>query len=173
MIPVAYDFAIICFFSFSFSLLFCIKNMKYNNIILVLEGLKEIIQTIRAVLLCCCCLVMKSCPTFHAKRPHWKRLWCWEGLGAGREGDDRGWDGWMASPTRWTCVWVNSGNWWCTGRPGMLWFMGSQRVGHDWTELKWKSLKGLDFHKAVWKISPCLGFVFKGTRAHLLFLLLL
>ena len=62
---------------------------------------------------------------------HWKRLWCWEGLGRG-EGDDRGWDGWMASLTRWTLVWVNSGSWWWTGRPGMLWFMGSQRVRHDW-----------------------------------------
>ena len=67
---------------------------------------------------------------------HWKRLWCWEGLGAGRKGDDRGWDGWMASLTRWTWVWVNSGSWWWTGRPGVLKFMGSQRVGHDWaTEL--------------------------------------
>ena len=70
---------------------------------------------------------------------HWKRLWCWEGLGAGGEGDDRGWGGWMASPTRWTCVWVNSRSWWWTGRPGMLQFMRSQRVGHDWaTELKLK-----------------------------------
>ena len=69
---------------------------------------------------------------------HWKRLWCWEGLGAGDEGDDWGWDGWMASRTRWTRVWVNSGSWWWTGRPGMLRFMGSQRVGHDWaTELNW------------------------------------
>ena len=67
---------------------------------------------------------------------HWKRLWCWEGLGAGGEGDDRGWDGWMASLTQWTWVWVNSRSWWWTGRPGVLWFMGSQRVGHDWvTEL--------------------------------------
>ena len=67
---------------------------------------------------------------------HWKRLWCWEGLGAGGEGDDRGWDGWMASLTRWTWVWVNSGSWWWTGRPGVLRFIGSQRVGHDWvTEL--------------------------------------
>ena len=67
-----------------------------------------------------------------------ERLWCWEGLGAGGEGDDRGWDGWMASLTRWTWVWVNSGSWWWTGRPGMLQFMGSQRVGHDWvTELNW------------------------------------
>ena len=69
---------------------------------------------------------------------HWKRLWCWEGLGAGGEGDDRKWDGWMASPTQWTWVWVNSGSWWWTGRPGVLWFMGSQRVGHDRvTELNW------------------------------------
>ena len=63
---------------------------------------------------------------------HWKRLWCWEGLGAAGEGDDRGWDGWMASPTRWTWVWVNSRRWWWTGRPGVLRFMGLQRVGHDW-----------------------------------------
>ena len=69
---------------------------------------------------------------------HWKRPWCWERLRAGGEGDDRGWDGWMASPTRWTWVWVNSGNWWWTGRPGVLWFMGSQRVRHNWvTELNW------------------------------------
>ena len=69
---------------------------------------------------------------------NWKRLWCWEGLVAGGEGDDRGWDGWMASLTRWTWVWVNSGSWWWTGRPGMLWFMGSQRVGHNWaTDLIW------------------------------------
>ena len=67
---------------------------------------------------------------------HWKRPWCWEGLGAGGEGDDRGWNGCMASPTRWTWVWVNSGSWWWTGRPGVLQFIGSQRVGHDsdWSE---------------------------------------
>ena len=63
------------------------------------------------------------------------------GLGAGGEGDDRGWDGWMASPTQWTWVWVNSGSWWWTGRTGMLRLMGSQRVGHDWaTELNWTEL---------------------------------
>ena len=67
-------------------------------------------------------------------------LWCWEGLGAGGEGDDRGWDCWMASPTQWTWVWVNSGSWWWTGRPGMLQFMGSQRVAHDWaTKLNWSN----------------------------------
>ena len=66
-----------------------------------------------------------------------ERLWCWEGLGAG-EGDNRGWDGWMASPSRWTWGWMNSGSWWWTRRPGMLRFMGSQRVGHHWaTELNW------------------------------------
>ena len=63
---------------------------------------------------------------------HWKRLWCWQGLGAGEEGDDRGWDGWIASLSRWTWVWVNSGSWWWTGKPGVLRFMWSQRVGHDW-----------------------------------------
>ena len=69
---------------------------------------------------------------------HWKRPWCWEGLGAGGEGDDRGWDGWMASLTRWTWVSVNSRSWCWTGWPGVLRFMGLQRVGHDWaTDLIW------------------------------------
>ena len=69
---------------------------------------------------------------------HWKRLSCWEGLGAGGEGDARGWDGWMASLIRWTWVWVNSGSWWWTGKPGVLRFMGSRRVRHYWaTELNW------------------------------------
>ena len=69
---------------------------------------------------------------------HLKRPWCWERLKAGGEGDDRGWDGWMASPTQWTWVWVNPGSRWWTGRPGVLQFMGSQRVGHNWaTELNW------------------------------------
>ena len=69
---------------------------------------------------------------------HLKRAWCWERLRAGGEGDNRGWDGWMASPTQWTWLWVNSGSWWWTGRPSMLRLMGSQRVGQDWgTELNW------------------------------------
>ena len=72
---------------------------------------------------------------------HWKRRWCWERLKARREGEDRGWGGWMASPTWWTWVWVNSRSWWWTGRPGMLQSMGLQRVGHNWaTELNWTSL---------------------------------
>ena len=65
-----------------------------------------------------------------------KRPWCWETLRAGGEGDNRGWDGWMASPTQCTWVWVNFESWWWTGKPGMLQFMGSQRDRHDWvTEL--------------------------------------
>ena len=68
---------------------------------------------------------------------HLKRPWCWERLRAGGKGDERGWDGWMPSPTQWTWVWVDSGSWW-TERPRVLWFMGLQRVGHDWaTELNW------------------------------------
>ena len=60
------------------------------------------------------------------------------GIRGRRRGENRGWDGWMASPTRWMWVWVNSGSWWWTGRPGVLRFMGSQRVGHDCvTELNW------------------------------------
>ena len=69
---------------------------------------------------------------------HLKRPWCWERLKAGGEGDDRGWDGWMASLTQWTWVWVNSRSWWWTGRPGVLQSMGSQRVKRGWvTELNW------------------------------------
>ena len=82
-----------------------------------------------------------SCKELTRKRP-----WCWEGLGAG-EGDNRGWDGWMASPTRWAWVWINSRSWWWTGRPGVLRFMGSQRVGHDWaTELNWRVLNTTCVH---------------------------
>ena len=69
---------------------------------------------------------------------HLKRPWWWERLKAGGEGDDRGWDGWMASPTHWTWDWVNSWSSWWTGRPGVLQSMVSQRVGPDWvTELNW------------------------------------
>ena len=68
---------------------------------------------------------------------HWKRPWCWERLKVG-EGDDRGWDGGMASPTQWTWVWARSRSWWRTGKPGVLQSMGLQRVRQDWvTELNW------------------------------------
>ena len=62
---------------------------------------------------------------------------CWERLKAGGEGDDRGWNGWMASVTRWKRIWASSRSWWWTGKPGVLQSVGSQRVGHDWvTELR-------------------------------------
>ena len=67
-----------------------------------------------------------------------ERPWTWEKLKSGGEGDDRGWDGWMASLTHWTWVWASSGSWWWTGKPGMLQSMGSQKVRHDGvTELNW------------------------------------
>ena len=75
------------------------------------------------------------------KLTHWKISWYLEVLGAGGEGDDRGRDGWMASPTRCTWVWVNSRSWRWTRKSGVLQFIGSLRVGHDWvTELKWTAL---------------------------------
>ena len=82
--------------------------------------------------------------TWSKELTHLQRIWCWERLRAGGEGDDRGWVGWMASLTQRTWVWVNSGSWWWTGRPGVMQSMGLQRVGHDWvTELNWTS--SLDF----------------------------
>ena len=69
---------------------------------------------------------------------YWKRSWCWERLKAGGEGDDRGWDGWMASLTRWTWDWGSSGSWWWTGKPGVLQSMGvakTQTRMSDWIEL--------------------------------------
>ena len=60
---------------------------------------------------------------------HWRRPWCWERLNAGGEGDNGGWDGWMASPTQWTWVWVSSRSSWWTEKLGVLQSIGSQRVG--------------------------------------------
>ena len=81
---------------------------------------------------------------------HLKRSWCWERLRAVGEGDDRGWDGWMASPTQWTWVWASSGSWWRTGKPGVLQSMGLQRVRHDWaTELNWIDWK---FESCPWAL---------------------
>ena len=75
---------------------------------------------------------------------HWKRRWCWEGMGAGGEGDDRGWNGWMASLTQWTRVWASSGRWWRTGKPDVLQSMGLQRVWHNWaTEQKQETFKNM------------------------------
>ena len=87
---------------------------------------------------------------------HWKRPWWWERLKAGEEGNDRGWDGRMASQTQWKWVWVNSKSWWWTRRPGMLQSMELQRVGHDWgTELI------ATYSKVTYRmyIGPCLFFL--------------
>ena len=69
---------------------------------------------------------------------HGKRPWCWARFNAGTEGNNRGWHGWMASRTQWTCVWARSGSWWWTGKPGVLQSMGSQRVDMNeqpnWTD---------------------------------------
>ena len=95
---------------------------------------------------------------------HLKRPWCWEWLRAVGEGDDRVCDGWMASLTQWTWVWVDSGSWWWTGRPGVLWFMGSQRVGHyraiNWTELNIYrfSLENLLDEVNIWCMKLVLSF---------------
>ena len=88
---------------------------------------------------------------------HWKRPWCWQRLRAGGEGDDRGWDGWMASPTQWTWIWASSGSWWWTGKPGVLQFMGSQWIGHNWaTELNsWPFTRVLqvDPPLSIWRLT--------------------
>ena len=105
-------------------------------------------------------LKLNTSATWCEEVTHLKGPWCWERLKVGGEGDDRGWVGWMASLTWWTWVWVNSRSWWWTGRPGMLQFMGSQRVGHDWaTELNWhlisphKNLTLLSEYSNLWKIA--------------------
>ena len=78
------------------------------------------------------------CRSWNSNTLDTSNTWCRERLKVGGEGDDRGWDGWLASLAQWTWVWVNSGSWWWTGKPGVLQSMGSQRDGHDWaTELNW------------------------------------
>ena len=88
--------------------------------------------------------------------------WCWERLKTGGEGDNRGWDGCMASLTWWTCVWVSSGSWWWTGKPGVLQSMGLQRVRHDWaTELTVRFCSFFllyYYYFLVFTIQYCIGF---------------
>ena len=98
-----------------------------------------------------------------------EKPWCLKRLRAGGDRDNGGWDGWMASLTRWTWVWVDSGSWWWTGRPGVLWFMGLQRVGHDWaTELnwterdKWESINPAEIHPRCG--TPSWGSEQKGKK---------
>ena len=95
--------------------------------------------------------------TWCEEMTHWKRPWCWERLKVGGEGGDRGWDGWMASPTQWTWVWVNSGRWWWTG---MDWHAAVHGVTKswtrlsDWTELNWKRQQFCLFIDESW----CLAY---------------
>ena len=87
---------------------------------------------------------------------HLKRPWCFERLKSRGEGMT-GWDGWMASPTQWAWVWVNSGSWWWTGKPGVLWSMGFQGVGHDWVTTGLRTMTWISYlyivffrHPGVW-----------------------
>ena len=83
-------------------------------------------------------------------------------LGKIEGGRRRGWDGWVASPTQWTWVWVNSGSWWWTGKPGVLQSKGSQRVGHDWTtELKKFMNQGMDRQNGVYS---CNGILLSNRK---------
>ena len=90
---------------------------------------------------------------------HWKRLWCWEGLGAGGEGDDRGWDGWMASPTQWMWVWVNSGRWWWTGSLACCDSWGRKESDTtewlNWTELISNFINYISFFAVNSLKDPC------------------
>ena len=107
--------------------------------------------------------------TWYEELTHWKRHWCWEWLMVGGEGDARGWDGWMASPTWCTWVWASSRSWWWTGKLGVLQSMGSQRVRYNWvTEIKyslfwdhtllvgWKPLFLQALNKDLWAASGAL-----------------
>ena len=86
---------------------------------------------------------------------HWKRAWCWERLKAGGEGDNRGWDGWMASLTQWTLIWASSWGWWWTGKPGVLQSMGLQRAGHDLATEQHQKHEGVTNHQVENKVSIC------------------
>ena len=103
-----------------------------------------------------------------------EKTWCWERLKVVGEEDDRGWDGWMASWTQWTWVWLNPRSWWWTGRPSVLQSTGSQRVGYDWaTELNWTERR--ESHLAIWSNSlsslPCYLLYFP-SNIYFLFLFL-
>ena len=84
---------------------------------------------------------------------HWKRPWCWERLTPGGEGDERGWDCWMRSPTQRMWVWANFRSWWRTGKPGVLQSMGSQRFGHSWaTEQQLEDWSYREIHlPCIWR----------------------
>ena len=109
-------------------------------------------------------LKLQSFATWWEGLTRWKRPWCWKRLKVGGEGDDRGWDGWMASPTQWTWVWASSRSWWWTGKPGLLQSMGSQRVRHDWaTELNTVAIKSME---EAFMIAPWVRFVLSSSLIH-------
>ena len=124
-------------------------------------------------------LKLQYCGHLIRRADSFKRPWCWERLKVG-EGDNRGWDGWMASLTQWTWIWVNSRSWWWTGRPCMLQSMGSQRVGHDWvTELNWmvKNSQTWERYKSFidwrsWENIPTRTNLKKYTSRHLIVIFL-
>ena len=100
-----------------------------------------------------------------------KDLWCWERLKAGSEGDNRGWDGWMASPTQWTWVWASSSSWWWTGKPGVLQSMGLQRVGYERaTELNfcWSRLSLELFSSLAINYNVCFLFLIDSQQTSIL-----
>ena len=99
--------------------------------------------------------------TWWEELTNWKRPWCWERQKAGVEGDNRGWDGWMASPAQWIWVLANSGSWWWTGRCGALQSMGSQRVEHHWAT----ELNRVDFGLNFVKILCCCFVVFATFKS--------
>ena len=99
---------------------------------------------------------------------HLKRPWWWESLKARGAGDDRGWDGWMASPAQWPWVWASPRSWWWTGKPGVLQSTELQRVGHDWaTGLNWALQPRR--HRSTWIVfcykigEACKGKACKAT----------
>ena len=113
-------------------ILLSIKKNAFESVLMRWMNLEPIIQSSNTLATWCEELI-------HWKRPQW-----WERLKAGGAGDNKGWDGWMASPTWWTWVWASSMSWWRTEKPGMLQSMGLQRVGHDWVpEPNWYRVKFL------------------------------
>ena len=104
-------------------------------------------------------LVLKLKLQYFGQLTCWKRPWCWERLKAAGEGDNRGWAGWMASSAQRTRLRTSSGNWWWTGKPGVLQSMGSQRVRHDWvTELSWWYLIHFALYHQTRIFSCCFPF---------------
>ena len=115
--------------------------IKKNSVLQTSEQNMTKMKGVLKVLIWCWSWSSYTLATWCEELIHWKRPWCWEGLKAGGDGDDRGRDDWVASPTWSTWVWASSGSWWWTGKPGMVQSMGSQRGGHHWaTELNWTEL---------------------------------